>query len=327
MPRVTVGMPTYRRADHLRHAVQQVLAQTYADFELIICDDASPDETPEVARSFTDPRVRYERNPSNLNIPRILNKLLELARGDLILILHDHDSFHPRLLERMVEAYDRNPELGFVHPGVAWVDPSGGNYREFLAEYPPIMSGRDLAGQILFAPSFSSPITACSMVSRAAYEKAGMHYDERFGFLSDTDLWLRLCLDHDVGYLREPLLICRERDSGHRYAGISWQMMQWAADIAAVNIERHFADDPAVLGRAREHWRRTRDRAFRHGLLMSAAHGDLGAFREGLGHLGRSPGWSGRVARALDGRHAVHEILVSVGARLNRARGRLRKAS
>ena len=282
MPRVTVGMPTFKRADYLAHSIPLVLHQTFKDFELIICDDASPDSTADVVQRFKDPRIRYYRNPENLKIPRILNHILELATGELIIILHDHDIFHPELLERMVRFFDTHSHIGFVHPGVAWVDPDGGNYRELLCDFKGVTRGRDLAKAILMSKDFSCPITACSMVPRRAYEKVGFRYDEDFGFLSDMDLWLRLAIHYDVGYLREPLLTCRMRDAAHEYSGVNWQIIEWAVSIFCVNIQRHFESDSGTLQSAIKLWTQKRDRYYWQSILAAAAQADLPSFRKGL---------------------------------------------
>ncbi len=124
-PHVTVVIPTYNRSWGLRRAVGSVLAQTFLNFELIITDDASTDNTPEVARSFADPRIVYRRNLNNLGVPGNWGAGLRLARGEYVCFLMDDDYYDPDFLANRVavmssaadlvtvfSAYRRRPENG-----------------------------------------------------------------------------------------------------------------------------------------------------------------------------------------------------------------------
>src|SRR5665811_9119 len=91
--------------------------QTYRDFELLILDDASTDETPAVCASLDDPRIHCVRHPRNLGMTANWNKGFELARGRFVSLLHDDDQWESRFLERTVEVLERHPEVGFVYSG------------------------------------------------------------------------------------------------------------------------------------------------------------------------------------------------------------------
>lgn len=160
MPKVTVGVPTYNRADHLRNALVQILAQDYRDLELIVSDDASTDSTPEIVRQFNDDRLIYSRNESNLRIPGNLNAILSRARGDYIVFLHDHDSFHPSLVSRMVRVLDTNVDVGLVFSGLAWTDHLGLGYRVLLEDFPELIPKRELVRHMLESRDFSCPVNA-----------------------------------------------------------------------------------------------------------------------------------------------------------------------
>jgi glycosyltransferase involved in cell wall biosynthesis len=321
MPKVTVGVPTYKRAKYLRESIPQILGQTFKDFELVVCDDASPDNTGEVVSGFKDPRIRYYRNPENYNMPGNLNRILELATGEFIVVLHDHDIFHPELLGKMVRLLEENPSVGFVHPGVAWVNPDGSNYQEFLLDFEEVIEGHRLVEAVLLSDDFSCPVCACAMVTRKAYEKVGFFYDRQYGFISDIDLWLRLSMEFEVGYLREPLITCRRREETHVYSGVNWQMNQWAVSIHLTNMEKYYAGRPDMLERATRIWKKKRDAFYLRSLLTAAAQGDLPSFREGLGVVSRSnQGWQHRLAGRIGRASISHKPIVSLGAGLNRLR-------
>ncbi len=112
-PLVSVIIPTYKRPALLRRSVMSVLAQTYANLELIVVDDCSPDETPEVMGAFTDPRVRYIRLETNQKAGRARNAGIAAARGELIAFQDDDDLWLIEKLERQVAAlHAAPPEVG-----------------------------------------------------------------------------------------------------------------------------------------------------------------------------------------------------------------------
>ena len=113
-PKVSVCIPTYNRAALLPYAVNSVLNQTYADFELLICDDASTDETAEVVADWKDSRIRYIRHPQNIQRSRNMRSGYEAARGDYFIKFDDDDALTPTFLEKTVAVLEDNPAVDFV---------------------------------------------------------------------------------------------------------------------------------------------------------------------------------------------------------------------
>lgn len=122
--KVSVCVPTYQHATFLPAAIESVLRQTFTDFELIVVDNASTDNTREVVASYvkSDPRVRYYRNANNLGMVGNWNKCLEYAAGDYVKILCSDDVLAPECLQVAVEALDRMPKVGLVTCGRQVVD-------------------------------------------------------------------------------------------------------------------------------------------------------------------------------------------------------------
>ena len=114
MPKVSVCIPTYNRAEILPYAVHSVLKQSYGDFELIICDDASPDNTPDVVKQWQDPRIRYIRHPVNIKRSRNMRSGFEAAKGEYFIKFDDDDALTPQFLEKTVMVLESNPEVDFV---------------------------------------------------------------------------------------------------------------------------------------------------------------------------------------------------------------------
>jgi glycosyltransferase involved in cell wall biosynthesis len=113
-PTVSIGIPTFNRPAFLTQAIQGVLRQTFQDFEIIISDDCSTDNTPEVARGIGDPRIHYHRTQTNLRPPRNWNECVRLAQGEFFALLPDDDAYFPNFLAEMVSALRAQPEAAFA---------------------------------------------------------------------------------------------------------------------------------------------------------------------------------------------------------------------
>src|SRR5215471_14033382 len=100
--RVSLGLPVYNGQRYLAGAIQAILDQTFSDFELIICDNASTDETESICRDLAarDPRVRYHRNPANIGAAPNFNKTFELSTGEYFKWLAHDDLHEPTYLQR-----------------------------------------------------------------------------------------------------------------------------------------------------------------------------------------------------------------------------------
>jgi glycosyltransferase involved in cell wall biosynthesis len=134
-PKVGIGMPVYNGADYLRDAIESVLNQTFEDFELLICDNASTDKTPEICLEYAekDSRVRYLRNRVNLGGGPNHRRVFELSRGKYYRLFHHDDAMHPELLARCVEVLDANPEVVCAFPSAVRIGPDG----KVNGHYPP----------------------------------------------------------------------------------------------------------------------------------------------------------------------------------------------
>ena len=242
-PKVTIGLPTFNRASALRNAIEMVLAQTFEDYEFIICSDGSTDDTVNVVDSFSDKRIMF-LNEMNKGIPHPLNKILQLARGEYIIIFHDHDIFHPELIEKSVQALDEHPEVAFVFQGNAWINTDGiTGYQEFLHDLPLINNGRKFGEKLLMQEdSFSSPIHACCMVRKSVYEEVGKYFDANFGFYSDLDLWLRIMIKYDFIFIKEVLFTFTEREKNHLLSKKSWIVNEWMYKTHKKHLPIFFTD-------------------------------------------------------------------------------------
>lgn len=125
-PRLSIGLPVYNGGRYLADALDALLGQSYGDFELIISDNASTDDTAEICRHYEshDARVRYCRQPHNIGLSPNHNFVVEAAQGELFKWASYDDLYARELLERCVEALDERPEVVLAHSWTAHIDPS-----------------------------------------------------------------------------------------------------------------------------------------------------------------------------------------------------------
>jgi len=120
--RITVGIPTFNRADLLSQAIESVLEQTYRNFRLIVSDNASTDETRELVASVSDPRLEYVRAETNIGMIGNFNRVIELAETEFLMLLPDDDRLYPDYLGAVVDVLERNPRVGLVHTAFDEID-------------------------------------------------------------------------------------------------------------------------------------------------------------------------------------------------------------
>jgi glycosyltransferase involved in cell wall biosynthesis len=200
MPKVSVIIPTHNRASFLPAAVQSVLNQTFQDFEVIVVDDASDDETPAVMRSFTDPRITYVRHDSNKGQGETRNDGIRRATGEYIALLDDDDEWLPQKLEKQVHLLDGSSTMvGLVYTGFRKID---ARTREVVGEVVP-----DRRGYVFEEIARRNWIGTCSTVlcRRSCLKIAGL-FDETLVAGVDYDLWLRISRQYQVEYIKDPLV-------------------------------------------------------------------------------------------------------------------------
>lgn len=127
VPRLSVVLPVYNGANFLAESLEALLGQTYEDFELIISDNSSIDETADICRRYAkqDSRIRYIRQPYNIGLSPNHNFVIRQARGELVKMASHDDLYARDLLKRCIDALDGHPEAVLAHCWEARIDPAG----------------------------------------------------------------------------------------------------------------------------------------------------------------------------------------------------------
>lgn len=180
--KVSVVMPCYNLAKYLPDAVQSVLRQTYKNFEIIIVNDCSPDNTQEVAQALAeqDSRIRIIRNETNQYLSEALNIGIRAARGEYILPLDADNEITEHSLEILVGVLDRDPSLDIVYGAMEVVEDDGSH---FISGWP---SGFDYEAQL----NHRNQCTSTSLYRKRVWQRVG-GYRRRCRTAEDADFWCR----------------------------------------------------------------------------------------------------------------------------------------
>lgn len=192
---VSIVLPVYNGAKYLRESIESVIDQTYTNWELLILDDCSIDETAEISKEYAekDSRIKYFLNEVNLRLPRNLNKGFSLAQGDYLTWTSDDNSFRPTALEKMVNALESEEEVQFVYASCRIIDDNG-------KEIEYIMVNDNGKNSIVGG----NPVGACFLYTRKVYETVG-DYNHELILVEDFDYWQRIFMKFKVVAITEIL--------------------------------------------------------------------------------------------------------------------------
>ncbi len=207
MPKVSVITPAYNAAEYLPAALNSVLTQTFSDWELIVVDDGSTDNTQAVVAALGerfDGRLKYFYQ-ANRGLPAARNAAIEQSTGEYLALLDADDVWLPNRLERTVAELDRQQHVGIVHSQVARIDPTGR-----VIEKPPAPPAKYLSGSISRHLYHRRAHILCPTVlfRRTCLHSVGV-FDEHMRATEDRDLWFRIARHFDVAYIPEVLAYYR----------------------------------------------------------------------------------------------------------------------
>jgi glycosyltransferase involved in cell wall biosynthesis len=249
-PDVSIVLTTHNRGHVLQQTLDMVAAQTYAHFEVIVCDDFSSDNTEQVCREYVkrDSRFKYLRHPKRSGMPANVNAGLRQAQYEFVANLHDGDVIDPTLIEKWRAALIKYPSAGFVFNRYRHLREDGDIVTVF--PIPELMKGVDFLDWVFKDPALECPVWGCAMSRRSIYHEMGF-FDPRYSFWADMDMWYRIAGKYDVAHVPEPLIGLPGRKAlPHTFdpmnLGAHWNMfrLMWAAK------QRRYRGHPAKTARA-----------------------------------------------------------------------------
>ena len=210
-PKVSVCMPNYNYGNYIGKSIQSVLDQTFKDFELIIVDDASTDNSISEIKKFSDNRIHFYQNEKNIGRLKNINKALSIAQGIYIILLPSDNLISPNILERSVSVLDLNKNVGLVHSSYEAIDINGSIIDRPHNDYSEHIED----GEIIFKKLIFNKYRICvstALVRKECYDTLGL-FNEAVTGGADRDMWMRICLgDYDIAYINEILGYERKHD-------------------------------------------------------------------------------------------------------------------
>lgn len=224
-PRVSIGLPVYNGERYLAETLNSLLAQTFSDVELVVCDNASTDATQEICRSYAakDARIRYVRNKANIGGSRNFRLAFTLARGNYFRWAASDDLCAPKLIERCVEILDTRPDVVMAYPKTRIIDAES----RFVADYDDGMHLQSPSASMRFRQLVRNLALANAtygLIRRSVLAKTRLLGDF---IASDRLLLAELSLYGKFWEVPEPLFLRRIHAAAYSSTGTANELMQW----------------------------------------------------------------------------------------------------
>jgi len=214
IPRVSVVLTSFNHANYICEAIDSALNQTFTDFELIIWDDASSDNSWDLINQYSDPRVKAFRNEAQKRGVWGINKAIsEIASGEFIAIHHSDDIWEPTKLAEQVAFLDRNHDVGAVFTNASIINEEGRPFEDGSHFYYTIFDQPNRTSHEWLNYFYYRGNALCHpsvMIRRQCYSECGLY---RYGLaqVADFDMWIRLCLKYQIHVLPQKLVRFRVR--------------------------------------------------------------------------------------------------------------------
>jgi len=232
-PTVSVAVPMFNGAAHIAECIESVLGQSHDDFELVLVDDASSDDTVDIAKEYDDSRIRLIVNEERLGAEGNWNAALEHSRGRYVKVLSHDDTIYPQCLERQMAVLDGDQELVWVSCRRDIID---GGSRVLISDRGlPGMAGRlerpDVFRRLVRSGTNVFGEGAAVLMRRDVAVEAG-GFDGRRGYVIDLDLWTRLLL-RGPAYAMDATLATFRVSGGQWSVSLARQQAQQVRDLFA----------------------------------------------------------------------------------------------
>lgn len=207
MPRVSVCIPSYNHDRYVAGTIHSVLNQTYQDFEIIITDDGSIDNTVAEIQKIQDPRIQLFTFAKNQGACIAANHCIRNATGEYIGVLSSDDEYFPHKLDTQVRFLDEHPDIGAVFSYAHIIDQDGHDASDDHP-YNKLFTQENRTRFEWLYYFFTQSNCLCHpsiLIRKACYDKVGL-FDPRLRQLPDFDLWVRLCAHYEIHIIPEKLI-------------------------------------------------------------------------------------------------------------------------
>ncbi|MDO4466267.1 MAG: glycosyltransferase family 2 protein [Bacillota bacterium] len=211
--KVSILLPLYNCEKYIRKSIQSVLEQTFTDFELIIVNDGSTDQSASIVRSFVDPRIRQIDLDKNYGICFALNCGLKHVQGEYIARMDADDIWLPTKLEKQVKYLEmiRSVDVCFTFASLMDEDGYEGDtryYEQSQLYHSSFLGQKELFERLVFGKNFL--VHPSVLIRKSAFEEVGMYYSPVCGKSQDRELWIRFLLNQNaIGMIEEELVYFR----------------------------------------------------------------------------------------------------------------------
>ncbi len=203
---ISVLLPSYNHAKYIRKTIDSILKQSFSNFELLISDDVSTDDSLKIIKSYTDPRIKVIVPPKNTG-GLIFNELLKLAKGEFIAIINSDDYWEsPLKLEKQLKVFENNTNIGACFTHINLIDTKGKKYSE-ATQKNCVFNQKNKSQAELFKYFFDKENCLCissTLFRKKLYQKVG-EFNHNYGQLADYDLWIRFIKEQSIYVIGERL--------------------------------------------------------------------------------------------------------------------------
>lgn len=260
-PLVSFCIPTYNRPEYLRRAIESCLAQTCQDFEIIITDNSTNDESAQIVAKINDPRIRYYSNNGNIGATPSHIRAVSMVRGKYVQFLMDDDLIKPKFLELMIDAFEKNPTVGVVMAPMTLMDendrrifPKFYLFRTKVYRYRYQVGDGLIDRKRVLRDFLTGPEYPCCVPSGILYRAEALRptlpFDMAADFAGDVDTCMKIAPDWDFYYIDEVLSSWRYIPEGHtvRQHQIGIKIEAW------YDITRRCLNNKTVQEMFRDEW-------------------------------------------------------------------------
>lgn len=270
--KVSVILPVFNGEKYLRESIDSVLSQSYKDFELIIWDDASTDDSAKIVANYCDLRIKLLKNTTNQGLFRTLNLAINKAQGEYIRLWSYDDIMKPHCLQTEFAFHKQHPEIGMSYCARDIIDASGKVILTAPDDKTPELISPGLAAQIMFYYGSIAGNISTATIKKEIFDEIGF-FREDMQVSGDFDMWVRISNKYTIGFIRQSLIYLRSHiRQFSRWRGMGFVFMKEDKEIIQSLIRRLPAE---IVAYAKVYNRWKRHISYVHYMIRLFLEGDF----------------------------------------------------